>query len=182
MAITVTMIEEKEFKTKMRGYDPLEVDEFLDEICDEMVNMQEEITSLQSRLAKSGSRLFTAPAPAPAVMPPSAVPVPPAFAEPAPAPAPAKKDDAEEAARILRSAQKVYDDTVADAKREAQKILDEAKGMTQEDADLLKKRTMLEEEIAHLKEAAKQYRDRVLKLMDEQKGVLDTAGDLFDEE
>ena len=34
MAITVTMIEEKEFKTKVRGYDPLEVDEFLDAICD----------------------------------------------------------------------------------------------------------------------------------------------------
>ena len=32
MAITVTMIEEKEFKTKVRGYDQLEVDEFLDAI------------------------------------------------------------------------------------------------------------------------------------------------------
>ena len=30
MPITVAMIEEKEFKTKMRGYDPVEVDEFLD--------------------------------------------------------------------------------------------------------------------------------------------------------
>ena len=37
MPITVAMIEENEFKTKMRGYDPVEVDEFLDEICDEMV-------------------------------------------------------------------------------------------------------------------------------------------------
>ena len=36
MAITVAMIEEKEFKIKMRGYDPSEVDEFLDEICDEI--------------------------------------------------------------------------------------------------------------------------------------------------
>ena len=41
MAITVAMIEEKEFKIKMRGYDPSEVDEFLDEICDEMVALQE---------------------------------------------------------------------------------------------------------------------------------------------
>ncbi|NLZ90225.1 MAG: DivIVA domain-containing protein, partial [Clostridiales bacterium] len=40
MAITVTMIEEKEFKTKVRGYDPIEVDEFLDDICDEMIDMQ----------------------------------------------------------------------------------------------------------------------------------------------
>ena len=39
MPITVAMIEEKEFKIKMRGYDPSEVDEFLDEICDEMIVM-----------------------------------------------------------------------------------------------------------------------------------------------
>ena len=45
MPITVAMIEEKDFKIKMRGYDPVEVDEFLDEICDEMVAMQDEISS-----------------------------------------------------------------------------------------------------------------------------------------
>ena len=56
MPITVAMIEEKEFKTKMRGYDPVEVDEFLDEICDEMVAMQEEISTLQSRLNRSEER------------------------------------------------------------------------------------------------------------------------------
>ena len=177
MAITVTMIEEKEFKTKMRGYDPLEVDEFLDEICDEMCNMQEEIISLQSRLAKSGTRLFTpaAPAPAPAPIPSAAV-----LSQPEPA---EKKDDAQEAARLLKNAQKVYDDTIADAKREAQKILDDAKAkLGDEDIALLKDKTMIEEEIAHLKETAKKYRDRVLQLMDEQKSVLDSASDLFDEE
>ena len=30
MPITVAMIEEKEFKTKIKGYDPVEVDEFLE--------------------------------------------------------------------------------------------------------------------------------------------------------
>ena len=47
MPITVAMIEEKEFKTKVRGYDPVEVDEFLDEICDEMINMQDRIQELE---------------------------------------------------------------------------------------------------------------------------------------
>ena len=50
MAITVTMIEEKEFKTKVRGYDPVEVDEFLDEICDEMIEMQGTIQTLRDQL------------------------------------------------------------------------------------------------------------------------------------
>ena len=53
MPITVAMIEEKEFKTKVRGYDPVEVDEFLDDICDEMIVMQEEISNLQARLAQA---------------------------------------------------------------------------------------------------------------------------------
>ena len=66
MAITVPMIEEKEFKTKVRGYDPVEVDEFLDEICDEMILMQEEISNLQARLAQASRNLaYAQPAPAP---------------------------------------------------------------------------------------------------------------------
>ena len=70
MAITVPMIEEKEFKTKVRGYDPVEVDEFLDEICDEMILMQEEISNLQARLAQASRNLaYAQPAPAPAPAP-----------------------------------------------------------------------------------------------------------------
>ena len=70
MPITVAMIEEKEFKTKMRGYDPEEVDEFLDEICDEMVAMQEEIATLQARLAQAPRSNQAAFAPAPAAFSP----------------------------------------------------------------------------------------------------------------
>ena len=42
MQITIEMIETKEFKTKPRGYDPQEVDEFLDAICDEMARQLDE--------------------------------------------------------------------------------------------------------------------------------------------
>ena len=55
MAITVTMIEEKEFKTKVRGYDPVEVDEFLDEICDEMIEMQGTIQTLRDQLKQKAA-------------------------------------------------------------------------------------------------------------------------------
>ena len=37
MAITVQMIENKEFTTAPMGYKRKEVDMFLDEICDEMI-------------------------------------------------------------------------------------------------------------------------------------------------
>ena len=50
MAITITMIEEKEFKRAVRGYDPLEVDEFLDAICDEMESQNQTIQQLRDQL------------------------------------------------------------------------------------------------------------------------------------
>ena len=76
MAITVTMIEEKEFKTKVRGYDPVEVDEFLDEICDEMIEMQGTIQTLRDQLKQKAAE-YTAS---------SFAPLPVAPLAPAPAP------------------------------------------------------------------------------------------------
>ena len=70
MAITVTMIEEKEFKTKVRGYDPVEVDEFLDAICDEMIDMQNTIQTLREQLKqKTEQSASFAPLPVPPVAP-----------------------------------------------------------------------------------------------------------------
>ena len=135
MAITIAMIEEKEFKIKMRGYDPSEVDEFLDEICDEMVALQEEIATLNQRLSQSAQSSAYAPAAVPAPVVPAPAPVPVPAPAPIPAPAPvvrkeepaAPKPDASEAVqKMLARAQKVYDETVADAKQEAQDILDDA--------------------------------------------------------
>ena len=57
MQITIEMIETKEFKTKPRGYDPQEVDEFLDAICDEMARQLDEIQSLQQQLAATTAML-----------------------------------------------------------------------------------------------------------------------------
>lgn len=177
MPITVAMIEEKEFKTKMRGYDPVEVDEFLDEICDEMVAMQEEISTLQSRLNQSPR------AEAPFVPAPAAMPAP----APAPVPAPrkAEKADTEEASeaaqRLLAKAQKVYDETVAEAKAEADKILSGAH--TRADSglsDLEEERKALEEEIEMLKAAAKDYRERFERLVEDQQHVLRAETKLFE--
>ena len=175
MPITVAMIEEKEFKTKMRGYDPVEVDEFLDEICDEMVAMQEEISTLQSRLNQAPR------AEAPFVPAPAAMPVP----APVPAPRKAEKAETEEASeaaqRLLAKAQKVYDETVAEAKAEADKILSGAH--TRADSglsDLEEERKALEEEIEMLKAAAKYYRERFERLVEDQQHVLRAETKLFE--
>ncbi len=185
MPITVAMIEEKEFKTKMKGYDPVEVDEFLDEICDEMLAMQDEISALQTRLNQAGrgnANFAPAAVPAPAVVP---APVMPPMAAPVPAPAKApvaeEKPAVDEAAqRLLARAQKFYDETVEEAKAEAAKILDNAQARADSGiADLEEEKKSLEEEIDMLKAAAKDYRERFQRLVEDQQHVLNSEKELF---
>ena len=172
MPITVAMIEEKEFKTKMRGYDPVEVDEFLDEICDEMVAMQEEIATLQSRLSQAprAATPYT-PVPAPAAVPAPVVPAPVAKTE----------ESSEAAQRLLARAQKVYDETVAEAKAEAEKILKGASARVNTGLeDLEEEKAALEKEVAMLKAAAKDYRVRFNRLVEDQKHILNAETALFE--
>lgn len=184
MPITVAMIEEKEFKTKMKGYDPVEVDEFLDEICDEMLAMQEEISSLQARVnqaGRGGANFAPAAVPAPTsvpapAMPPMAAPVP----APAKAPVPEKDTVDEAAQRLLARAQKFYDETVEEAKAEAAKILDNAQARADSGIeDLEEEKKTLQEEIDMLKAAAKDYRERFQRLVEDQQHVLNSEKELF---
>lgn len=176
MPITVAMIEEKEFKTKMRGYDPVEVDEFLDEICDEMVAMQDEISMLQSRLNQAPQ---AAPAYTPAAVPP-----------PVPAPAPVKEvvkevvvqeDGSEAAQKLLARAQKIYDEMIADAKAEANKILSGASARVDSGMEALEEeKAALEKEVEMLKAAARDYRERFMRLVEDQQHVLNAETELFE--
>ena len=183
MPITVSMIEEKEFKTKMRGYDPVEVDEFLDEICDEMVAMQEEIATLNQRLSQAQASHVNAFAPA-AVPAPAAIPVPAPAPAPAPAaePAPQKEDVSEAAQKLLARAQKVYDETIAEAKAEAKEILDSANNRVSQDIeDLEEEKNALQQQVDTLKAAARDYRERFQRLIDDQLHVLKAETGLFEE-
>ena len=156
MPITVPMIEEKEFKTKVRGYDPVEVDEFLDEICDEMIVMQEEIARLQAQLAQTKRDL--------------------AYVQPAPqrAPAPAPVQDASESAqKLMANAQRLYDETIAQAKEEAAAIVAKAKDSVS--SELTEEKEELERQVKDLHASAKNYRDRIIGLMDELRSQLDAA-------
>ena len=179
MPITVAMIEEKEFKTKMRGYDPVEVDEFLDDICDEMVAMQDEIATLQNRLnqASHAAPVYT-PVPAPAAVP---VPAPASAPAPAPAPAPKSEESSEAAQKLLARAQKVYDDTVAEAKAEAEKILNNATLRADSGVEALEEeKEALKREVEMLKAAAKDYRERFKRLIEDQQHVLNAETQLFE--
>lgn len=180
MPITVAMIEEKEFKTKIKGYDPVEVDEFLDEICDEMVAMQEEIATLNNRLSQAG-RAAAAYTPVPA--PAAAVPVP------APAPVikqeakeePRKEETSEAAQKLLARAQKMYDDMIAEAKEEADKILKNAKDRADVGIEALEEeKASLQSEIDMLKASAKDYKARFLALIEDQQHVLKAESELFE--
>lgn len=182
MSITVAMIEEKEFKTKIKGYDPVEVDEFLDEICDEMVAMQEEIATLNSRLNQAGraaAPLTPVPAPAAVPVPAAAVPVPVKVAEP---PKAEKKEESSEAAqKLLSRAQKMYDDMIADAKEEADQILKEARSKADLGLEALEEeKKTLQDEIEMLKAAAKDYKARFLALIEDQQHVLKAESALFE--
>ena len=57
MGITVSDIERKEFAYKGAGYDPYDVDQYLDQICDEMIAMQDRIVQLEKELEDAGREL-----------------------------------------------------------------------------------------------------------------------------
>ena len=107
MAVTIEMIQEKEFRRQANGYDTNEVDDLLDDIMDEMEAREHELKDLRARLAQAQADAEKAPR----------------AAEP--------KDDSESARVLLANAQRVYDQTVADAQNRAAEILAKA----QEDAD-----------------------------------------------
>ena len=191
MSITVAMIEEKEFKTKMRGYDPVEVDEFLDEICDEMVAMQEEIATLNQRLSQAvhagAYAPAAAPAPAPVPVPPpamaaaQAVQQKPAAPKVQEAPAPRRDETSEAAQRLLSQAQKVYDQTVAEAKAKAEEILSDANEKATLDMEAMEdERRALVQEVENLKQTARDYRERFLRLIEDQQHVLKAETALFE--
>ena len=162
MAVTIQMIETKEFKTVAKGYDPEEVDVFLDDICDQFDEMENEIKSLRASLAKA--QATAAPAPAPVVAAPAA-----------------RADDSSEAAqRLLRNAQRVSDETIADARSEANKIVADAKAKADsmlQDAQTESAR--LQGSLDTLRAAANDYRARFKRLVEDQSHLLNAETELF---
>ena len=183
MAITVTMIEEKEFKTKVRGYDPVEVDEFLDAICDEMVDMQNTIQTLREQLKQRSEQ--SAPfAPLPVTPPPVAA----SPLAPIPQMTGLKEDeedrvpvDIETAQKLLADTQRACDQALADAKKRAQDIIQEAEDQVPDPelTDLEAEREKVRDEIAKLKKEARAFRARFQTMLRDQSEIFDAESENF---
>lgn len=166
MQITIEMIETKEFKTKPRGYDPQEVDEFLDAICDEMVRQLDTIADLQQKLNAAVAARPVVEAPTQPVKPIVS--------------APAKIVPDSDFREILEMAQKVKSETIAAAEAKAEEIIAKAKEEAAAKLDNLdvEKETLIKQ-VAALKEAATDYRAKFESLLQAQQEALEKASDLF---
>ncbi len=178
MPITVSDIEQKEFHFKLfKGYDPEEVDRYLDDICDQMYILYQHIDTLQQRLAQANQ--------APAYAPRSAVP-PPAAAVDFSAQAQDELNQARQKARgIIEEAQ----EDARQIRAEAEALLEEARNAKQDAQpaqaavsmeNLEEQKTALQEEIEMLKATARDYRLRFQRLVEDQQHVLNAETELFE--
>ena len=135
MALTPDDVVTKQFQHVRfkEGFDPDEVDDFLDEIVVEWRKTIEENEQLKARVAELEAAAEKAPAAAAA--PVTEVPNPKAPETPAPAPAasqqPTPSDTASSAVGIIERAQRLHDEHVAEGKAEAEKLVGEAKSEAQ---------------------------------------------------
>lgn len=209
MPLTVADIEQKEFRTKFKGYDPEEVDRYLDDICDQMYALYQHIDMLQQRLAQANAAPAYAPARAAAVPPPAAAVVD--YADQAQNELNQARQKArgiiEEAQQDARDIRQQVEGLLDNARQEAQDIRDEAQAMMDEairmrdeaaddpavlqapamtavNADEVEameaRKAALEEEIEMLRATARDYRSRFQRLVEDQQHVLNAETELFD--
>lgn len=153
--ITVDLISSKEFTIEAKGYNRKEVDEFLDDICDEIDRMEEEIRNLKQRNAVE---------------------------RPAPVSAPSQSTgiDVKDFQEILEMARKVKDEMIQKAKEDAEKIKIEAETEVRTKlSNLDNERVNLENRIDALKKEAVNYREKFEGLLSSQHEQLKKFTDLF---
>ena len=154
--VTVELISNKEFSIESRGYNKQEVDNFLDDICEEMERMETEIKDLRQKTTVVHS---------------------------APAPAVASGVSAQEESsfrEILEMARQVKDETIRKAKEDAEAIRAKAETEARERLDgLSEERDALTRQVEELKKVASGYRQQFEALLQAQQEALEKASDLF---
>ena len=122
MDVTPQLIEQIDFSEKFRGYDPDQVDDFLERVGTTLATLQAQAAELQARAERAEAEARTlrdqpppAPAPAPA------------------APRISEEEAAAEATRTLILAQRTADAAVSEARQEAQQLLSEARARAEAD-------------------------------------------------
>ena len=158
--ITIEVIETKEFHVAARGYNQHEVDEFLDSICDELERMENEMNALKAEINRLQNQAV-----------PQEIKTVPMMAAPAGADGTFRE--------ILEMAQRVKEQTIADAEAKAAEIISNAEievkarlGNLAEDKD------ELEAQFASLKSAAQAYKVKFAELIAAAQDSLDAASDL----
>ena len=160
--ITIDDISSKEFAIETRGYNRKEVDEFLDDICDEMERMEAEIRDLRQKTT---------------VVRPAAQ-----ASTPAAAPAAGAVSATDEGAfrEILEMAQKVKNETITKAKEDAEAIRARAEAEATDRLNgLNEEKDRLTREVAALKTAAGEYRTKFEQLLQAQQEAMEKAAELF---
>jgi len=152
--ITVDLISSKEFSIESKGYNRQEVDNFLDDICEEIERMENEIRDLRQKTA---------------------------IVRPAPQAEGGVTPEQEKSFReILEMAQRVKDETIRKAKEDAEAIRAKAEAEATERLDGLNlEQQSLKKEVAALKETAKNYRTSFEALLQAQQEALEKATNLF---
>ena len=157
--ITIDLISSKEFSIESKGYNKKEVDEFLDDICDEMERMEAEIKDLKQK-----TTVVRESVPAPA----------------APTAAAVSEQDTNSFREILEMARKVKDETILKAREDAEAIRARAEAEATDRLDgLNEEKEKLTREVGALKTAAADYRKKFEQLLQAQQEALEKASELF---
>ncbi|WP_149085652.1 MULTISPECIES: DivIVA domain-containing protein [Microbacterium] len=183
MALTPDDVVTKQFQhVRFKdGFDPDEVDDFLDEIVIEWRKALEENAELKAKLAayESGS----APAPAAASEPAAATPAPAPAAETPAEPAPTGSATA--TAGIIELAQRLHDEHVAEGEAKRNQLISEAEAevarirteaeakQREETARLERERNTLEARITELRNFERDYRSQLRGYIEGQLRELD---------
>lgn len=162
MALTIDDIYDKEFALKGGGYDRNDVDQFLDEICDEMTNMQDHIAQLEVQLKQAQNEAEVAknavqPAPQPMSKPEAPV---------------ARTSETLEG--ILLSAQKLADEAVENAQNKAAAIVREAEEKASAIVDdAQNEKNALNTELETLRASAAECKNGLLAVVNKYKDMLE---------
>ena len=163
MAITPADIEKLTFSPSKKGYEPEEVDAFLDQLSGELDAMLNKIADLKARLTNTEQQLADSQAQVASLE----AQLENASAAPAIAPAPVTSTASEDQiSRVLIVAQQSADKIVADAREAAESIRNEADQKAREviRQALAEKQNELDE-IDRLKQSREDFRSEYKKLL-----------------
>ena len=151
--ITVEEISRKEFSFANKGYNQKEVDDFLDDICDEIERMENEIMDLRQKTTVVRNE---------------------------PAAGAVSAENEESFREVLAMAVQVKEETLRKAREDAEAIRAKAATEATEKLDgLSDERKALEAEVEALRKAAADYRAKFEALLQAQQEALEKASDLF---